>query len=1169
MHEPSPKAVEALFKQAIDLDPPRRAAFLDEHCGDDAELRAAVEELLQLDGESQTDESLFCSPVAGSRPRGLTPPLQAIGRYRVVRVLGEGGMGTVYEAEQDNPRRTVALKVIRPGLASNLLLQRFAREAQILGRLHHPGIAQVYDAGVAEGGQPYFAMELIAGVPLDQYAGEQGLDTRGRLELVARVCDAVQHAHDRGVIHRDLKPPNILVEASGQPKVLDFGVARAADLGLTTAGAPTEAGQLLGTLNYMSPEQASGDPSAIDARGDVYALGVILYELLAHRLPYSLDELPLHEAARLIHEQEPSRLGSLDSHLRGDVETIVAKALAKEKARRYASAGELAADIRHHLNHEPIRARPTSALYQLRKFARRHKALMGGVAGVLAALVVGLVGTLVFAVRAAQQRDQAEYNAQLANAKEREATYQTYRANIAAAASNLQVQDVGAARRALEDAPEHYRNWEWQHFYSQLDNARFVLRARTREMPWASQQMRVSPMGRQVAAWDETDKAIHLWDVTTGKELAILRGHEDQVLALAYSPDGKRLASGSADHTIRVWDPETSRPLAVLRGHQGPVANLVYSPDGRRILSVSFDGHGYRLWDAATGQEIAVLGGQEGELAPAAFSPDSQRVVLGLGDKVGLAETTSGKQIAILGRHENLLTFVGFSPDGKRIASFTGPEQTVHLWDAVSGKPVAVLRGHTAYIVTLAFSPDGSRLASAGNYPDNMVRLWQASTGQRLAVLTGHKNRVDSVAFSPDGQRLISASMDQTACLWDGVTGQRIAILRGHTGPVRAALFNPAGSRVVTASSDQTLRLWDAEAGELITVLRGHGGSVEGAVFTTDGKLLVSHSQDGTLRVWDMELAERNGILRGHMRYVYDVAFRPDGTQVASAAWDHSVRLWDPNTGQQTGLLRHDTDIVGSVAFSPDGRHLATVTRDDRVHLWDGVRGLPEHVFAAPTSEWRGNVRAAFNPQGTLLAVGGRDGRVRLWDLATRQPAGVLAGEAVPVWDVAFSPDGKQLAAGQADGTVRLWDVAARAPLVVLRWHKGDITRVVYSSDGRLLASASADKNVCLWDTQTRALLATLPHGSCVYGVAFNLNGSRLAAGCADNTIRLWDLARREEVAELRGHEEYVHAVAFSPDGTRLVSASGDTTVRVWDTIPAARRLGAPLPQAERAAEPR
>src|SRR5262245_27518991 len=308
MAKPSPQRVEELFDQAFDLGPARRAAFLDEQCQGDADLRAAVEKLLQLDSKAQADESLLRSPLSAPRPQALAPPaprFPAIARYRVVRLLGEGGMGTVYEAEQGNPRRTVALKVIRAGLASEILLQRFAREAQILGRLRHPGIAQVYDAGVSESGQPYFVMELIAGVPLDQYARDQALDARGRLELFVRVCDAVQHAHERGVIHRDLKPSNILVEPSGQPKVLDFGVARPADLGLTAGAGHTETGQLIGTLHYMSPEQASGDPSAFDPRGDVYALGVILYELLAQRLPYSLDGLPLPEAVRLIRRPDP------------------------------------------------------------------------------------------------------------------------------------------------------------------------------------------------------------------------------------------------------------------------------------------------------------------------------------------------------------------------------------------------------------------------------------------------------------------------------------------------------------------------------------------------------------------------------------------------------------------------------------------------------------------------------------------------------------------------------------------------------------------------------------------------------------------------------------------------------------------------------------------------
>ncbi len=427
--------------------PGARGAFLDEHCASDLDLRAAVEELLQFDAEVQSEPEFLQSPAAAVRATlPLAPELRLptfIGRYRIVRGHGEGGMGTVYEAEQDNPRRTVALKVIRAGYASAELLSRFRHEAEILARLQHPGIAQVYEAGIGEDGRPFFAMEFISGMPLDEYARGQGLSPQARLELLAKVCDAVQHAHDKGVIHRDLKPGNIVVDASGQPKVLDFGVAHvtAADL-LTTAGR-TQAGQLLGTLSYMSPEQVAADPAGLDGRSDVYTLGVILFELLAQRMPYQLDRLPAHEAARVIQEQEPSRLGSMDTHYRGDVEIIVAKALEKVKSRRYASAGDLASDIRRYLRGEAILARPASALYQLRKFARRNKALVAGVSGIIAALLVGTVVSILFALRAAE-------NARVANERERVATYESYRARIAAAVAAISRHDVADAARQFE-----------------------------------------------------------------------------------------------------------------------------------------------------------------------------------------------------------------------------------------------------------------------------------------------------------------------------------------------------------------------------------------------------------------------------------------------------------------------------------------------------------------------------------------------------------------------------------------------------------------------------------------------------------------------------------------------------------------------------------------------
>jgi eukaryotic-like serine/threonine-protein kinase len=337
---------------------------------------------------------------ASAKPRQSLPG--RIGNYRIVRLLGEGGMGAVYEAEQDQPRRIVALKVIKSAWASPSLLHRFEQESAALARLHHPGIAQVYEAGTADSGtgtQPYFAMEyIVGGQTLTEHAKDRGLNTEQRLNLIAEVCDAVQHAHQRGIIHRDLKPGNILVDEHGHPKILDFGVARITDSD-TQATRQTDVGQLVGTLAYMSPEQALADPLALDTRSDVYALGVILYELLAGKLPYDLSN-KLHEAVLTIREKDATSLSSVSRIYRGDIETVVAKAMEKDKARRYASAADLAADIRRHLKDEPIVARPASAGYQLYKFSRRHRALVGGIAAVFVVLLGGIVVSTLEAARA-------------------------------------------------------------------------------------------------------------------------------------------------------------------------------------------------------------------------------------------------------------------------------------------------------------------------------------------------------------------------------------------------------------------------------------------------------------------------------------------------------------------------------------------------------------------------------------------------------------------------------------------------------------------------------------------------------------------------------------------------------------------------------------------------
>jgi serine/threonine protein kinase len=398
---------------ALEKEPAERAAFVADACGEDQELRREAESMIAraTRGGGVLDGPIWkgFTPGTESAETNIAIP-ETIGSYRILRVIGEGGMGVVYEAQQDQPRRHVALKVIRPGLATTQMLRRFDRESQALARLHHIGIAQIYEAGTAEtahGAQPYFAMEFIQGLPLRQYADSHDLGNRARLELMSKICEAVEHAHRKGIIHRDLKPGNILVDESGQPKILDFGVARLTDSDAQMTK-QTDMGQLVGTLAYMSPEQVLGDPTQLDSRSDVYALGVVLYELLAQCLPYKISD-HLFDAVRTIRDEDPTRLSAINRTFRGDVETIVAKALEKDKTRRYASAAAMRGDIQNYLADEPITARPASTAYQLQKFAQRHKALVGATAIVFVVLIGGVIVSTREAVKAhrAEQVSQA------------------------------------------------------------------------------------------------------------------------------------------------------------------------------------------------------------------------------------------------------------------------------------------------------------------------------------------------------------------------------------------------------------------------------------------------------------------------------------------------------------------------------------------------------------------------------------------------------------------------------------------------------------------------------------------------------------------------------------------------------------------------------------------
>jgi WD40 repeat protein/serine/threonine protein kinase len=1129
------------------------------------------------------------------RPAAHRPHISG---YEILGELGRGGAGIVYHARHNVLGRPVAIKMLHPGqFPSEAERQRLRAEAEAVARLQHPNVVQLFEIGEVDG-SPYLVLEYIAGGTLATYLDRQPQPPTETAALVLVVARAVHAAHRERIIHRDLKPANILLQRDQTagadelrtdlgaearprldatvPKITDFGLAKRLD---RTVSGPTRT--ISGTPSYMAPEQIplqpGGPPAApITPATDVFALGVILYEMLTGRPPF----LGTDWLATLLQvvRRAPVPPRELQPGTPLDLQTICLKCLEKEPGKRYASAEELADDLGRYLDHEPIRARPVGPLGRLLRWGRRNPVPAGSLSGLITIGVLALAAILwqwnkaehlarslsVANARSEQRlkrtidaQEQAERAGDEARRRGEAERRQSYRANIAAAAAALQLQNSQTAERALAAAPPEHRAWEWRHLHSQLDGARIAISGFMPPVGDSRQSPVISSSGELLATVDSDERTIKLWEVRTGTPRGALHGHQGFVSALAFSPDGRWLASGSEDTTVRLWDPATGKVRAVLRGHKKAVTSIHFCPDGRRICSL--DGTTARLWDTTSGRAVAVFDGPVETVA--LWRSGVARILVGSGRQVCLSDAATGRRISVLGSHEHPILHLATSAEGRRIASHARTEKKIRLWDGETGRNVAELSGDVEFPGALAFSPDGSRLASGGVYPDNVVRLWDAATGRLIADMRGHKNTIRSVAFSPDGRRLVSASSDETAWLWDGATGGPIAPLRGHTQGLWQSIFSPDGRRVVTASADQTLRLWDSSTGDQIAVLRGHTTDVYSAAFAAGGSLLVSRSVDGESRIWDMGLAERNGILRGHESFVYDVAFSPEGDRVASAAWDGTVRIWDPSTARQIAALRRPengqgANIVSSVAWHPDGSRLASVTRDDTITVWDLATRTPALSLKVPTGQWSGDVRAVFEPNGKRLASGSRDGSVRLWDVETGKPAAVLTGHAGAALDVAFSRDGSRLASAGYDGTVRVWDVATLSAIRVLS-SDPETYRIAYSPDGSLIAACSLRGNVRLWDARDYRVLKTLPLGNRVLCLAFSADGSRLAIGCGDNTIRLWDVATRQEVCELRGHQAYVHAVAFSPDGTRLASASGDFSVRIWDTIPPSARTRA------------
>ncbi|MFM9196635.1 MAG: WD40 repeat domain-containing serine/threonine protein kinase [Planctomycetia bacterium] len=1128
-----------------------------------------------------------------------------LGDVRLVRLVAEGGMGRVYEGLQEKPRRTVAVKVIRPGVVSPHLIKRFEYEAQLLGRLTHPGIAQIHAIGsqeVAGTVVPFFVMEFIPDArPLTDFAAGKTLSTHERVALFRKVCDAVAHGHHKGIIHRDLKPTNILVDATGQPKVIDFGVARSTDSDVALTTMHTDVGQLIGTLQYMCPEQFDANPDDIDVRADVYALGVVLYELLAGKPPYELKKKAVFEAARVVREVDPTPLSSWNRTLRRDIATIAAKCLEKDRSKRYSSASELAADLGRYLAGEPIAATPPRFIDAVVRLARRHRAAAVAAGGILTALVLAFIGISFFALRADEARREAlaetarsRSHAAAAEAAEGRATAETlaakaqlYRAHVRASDASIYEHNSPGATHARRQAGASgwRRSPVWCSRPHRGTASRWGGRCRLRcprirggqppagcglllsadhvALPprmWAWREGQAAPFGgilasgsscrlaavsppRGVMACVHGGRLCEITNLTTSRAEAVLEGSFGRITALAFSPTGGHLAVAATD-----FDPATG----VMARVQGPL------PQRRTSLTI---------WDTRSWQRIGHFACTHAIGPDAiALSPAGDLVAMAVGTGAEVRSLAEPEKIIALGGHRGRVSGVAFSPDGTRLATGSvNPDWsgTVNVWNLTTGASLGTLErnpGRSAWGARLVFSPAGDRIAIT--FGDRHAHLWDGSSADSVP-LVGHGGRVFAVAFFPDGDEVATCSADFTVRTWNAATGRPGRVFMGLANEITHLAIDADGSRIAAVDTTGNVGVWCVAPRQEPSVLRAPAGvRTTHLAVRPDGSHVAASCGDGILRIWDarsgVALAGLSQHDLGSRAGLQHLAYSPDGSHLAATAGDGLTSVWDVRTLRLVHSLPSRGESSRSMAYSADGRLLAVGFVSGKAKVWETATGRELATTKSVQSDI-GCCRVAFGLDGGRLATGTSE----LWDPATGRAAAPLAGEG-QVTSLAASPDGRLFASTTMSGAASIWAAATGARVCSLPPHHEAARVVAFSPDGELVATGGFDMIVRLSKAATGELVHALTgHTGWIQSLAFSRDGTRLVTGAWDNTARVWDTTSGEMLLVLRGHDDYVKGLAFSPQADRIYSCSFDGTVRIWggsnrDLVRAAATTPAP-----------
>jgi WD40 repeat protein/tRNA A-37 threonylcarbamoyl transferase component Bud32 len=1123
-----------------------------------------------------------------SSPSGSPSLPRRFGDYEILEEIAHGGMGVVYRARQLSLNRAVALKMIRTGeFASATEVERFQSEAEAAAMLEHPHIVAIHEIGT-QPGQQYFSMQLIEGGSLatalrrGEWIGNSKEFSRRVAQLLATVARAVHYAHQRGILHRDLKPGNILLDEQGQPFVTDFGLAKRVESDSTL----TQSGHIVGTASYMSPEQASAVRKLTTAT-DVYSLGAILYELLTARPPHRGDSVL--DTLVMVRQQEPARPKAINPDVDLDLETICLKCLEKDPARRYGSAEALAEDLERWLHYEPIRARRSTVWERGAKWARRQPVIASMTASILLLVAVGFGAVTLLWNAAALARDTAE---QAEKDKEQQRVVAVAEQGKAEKARDDEKEQRKKADDAKRQEQEQRRKFQRLYVEQLLDKVANLgdKNEAARAALWLGRGLQL------VSAEDEDLNRIlraNLGEI--GSQLPPLTAmlpHQKKVRMATFSGDGKRVLTGGDDTTACLWDTATGKLLATLK-HTHAVYTGAFSPDDKFIVTGTYKA--MHLWDR-DGKAIGAPLDHPHTVTKLAFSPDGKRLLSLCNDHaVRLWNIEDVESIQLIGEMRNdrqqsgaaSIYAMAFSPNSKLVAT-AGRSGFTQLWDATTAKPVgpslhqkndvlAVLfRGNTLLvtggnvglkfypvgkeqppqetkslgtILTMDYSPDFKLLATGG--VDGNARI---VAGSEVRWTMSHNDRVPSVIFSPDGKMLLVGSEDQTARLWDSETGLPLGMPYSLPCPVHKVAFSPDGKTILAQGPDKIVRLWNTPGPDVIRPpLRQDGQGVRALATSRDGKRLVVACNDSVARLWDSDTGKILGKTQGHEKTLRSVVFRPDGQVFLTCSEDQTARLWDANTAKEIGRPCQHKAIVSLVAFRPDGKTFVTIA--GRIaQLWDSSTQEP---VGKPMNSKRVIRAVAFRPDGkVLLTAGGEmglDGEgARLWDATTGEPIGdALKHPAEIIRAVAFSPDGRHACTAGDDNAVRLWDAATGElrgePLV----HNGPVETAVFSHDSKTLLTGSEDRSARLWDVATGKLrLPPIPHAAAVQAVAFSADDRLIATGCRDQAARIWDAATGKLISTPRRHKTAVRFVAFSPDGKTLVTSGIDSTVdrtvRLW-----------------------